>query len=288
MRNRFNLTESDKIHIRNLHGIRALNESLFSEDYKCTVCDSNDDEWDFVDETPQNLTLGRRVCGEYKTNCEGPPCTTKHIVNGEYRGCCEKGALNPDYNLGFGRLKWFDDSRKANCMCYKLVDVSKCHEKEQELRRELDTLDKDPETQMAKQFTKDYEEYLEDKQPPYWEDMFDDYKKHINAGGTKEEFDKKMEKKGNKPVYLSDSFFEEYWEETGDKPNSGYYSTEILTKEDCMLNKAMLKAGMFGDQTCCIEWVKWGDIKNQSGFEEEKGTYYPQKQRGGGCYVNIK
>ena len=153
MHNRFNLNESDKTHIRNLHGISALNEALFLEGSNsgCRVCDVDGPEYAEIDENPLNPQYVIRVCGEYN-GCNGPSCKHGiHDKNSELRGCCQKGAVQPEK----GSVRWFDDRRKLKCRCYQQVATSECEEKDKELLKKLKELEKDPEAQTKKKFFED-------------------------------------------------------------------------------------------------------------------------------------
>tara|TARA_R110002020_G_scaffold41789_1_gene122884 strand:- start:998 stop:1441 length:444 start_codon:yes stop_codon:yes gene_type:complete len=141
MRNRFALNESEKTHIINLHGISALNEALFLEgsNSDCRVCDVDGVEYAEIDKDTHYIPKHRWVCGEYN-GCNGPSCKDGvHTFSdgsnwgNELRGCCQKGAVKPE----MGEVKWFDDMRKLECMCYSMTDRSKCEQKDAILNKEL-------------------------------------------------------------------------------------------------------------------------------------------------------
>ena len=184
MKNRFNLNESEKTHIRNLHGISALNEALFLEysNSGCKVCDVDGFEYKKIDENPQRLVHDKRVCGRYN-GCNGPSCKDDvHNVRGELRGCCQKGAVLPEK----GSVRWFDDSRKLRCLCYEQVAISECKEKDKELTKKLKELDKDPDVRMKKKFFEDYPQYNIRGNYMRGENMWEIYKQIIDGGGSQD------------------------------------------------------------------------------------------------------
>ena len=196
MNNRFNLNESDKIHIRNLHGISALNEALILEDSECKICDVDGPEYAFIDATPQNLTGRRRICGK-PTHCNGPSCKDGvHTFSDgrkwgdELRGCCQKGATQSKID----DVRWFDDSRKLKCMCYKIVEPYECTSMDKIRIEKLKELDKDPDVQMKKKFFEDYPQYNIRGNYTRGETMWKMYKSIIDRGGSLEEFDRVAKK----------------------------------------------------------------------------------------------